>query len=168
MGQEINIGDLARDMVTKIEGVVVIRHDYLYGVSRVGIQPQGSFEGKAHETIHVDILQAELVQEKAVSRKGTIAKEERIALGSKAKCRITGFEGICTGRAEWLYACTKVMLQPQKLQEKTGQPIEPHWFDEGQVGLIDIPQKDIVESRERRTTGGFGQKNSDNMYKVSK
>ena len=71
MKYEINIGDEAMDVVTGIKGIVVVRHDYLYGVPRVGIQPQGSFEGKAHETIHVDILQAELVKKAAVNRKET-------------------------------------------------------------------------------------------------
>ena len=135
MDYEINIGDLVKDTVTGIIGVVVVRHDYLYGVPRVGIQPSGSFEGKAHETIHIDILQAELEQKNVVDRKGA-QKKDTIPLGSKCKCKVTGYEGICTGKAEWLYACTKVMIQSQKTNPKTLMPLDAVWFDEPGIELI--------------------------------
>lgn len=162
---EINIGDLARDVVTKIEGIVVVRHDYLYGVARIGIQPEGSFDGKAHEVIHIDILQAELVKEKAVNRKGTVAKTQ-IPLGAKAKCKVTGYKGICVGKAEWLYACTKVCLQPQEFNPKTLLPVEANWLDESGVELIEEVQQKFVE--QKRTTGGFGKPVSDKSFKHSR
>lgn len=155
MKYEINIGDEAMDVVTGIKGIVVVRHDYLYGVPRVGIQPQGSFEGKAHETIHVDILQAELVKKAAVNRKETYATNT-IPLGSKCKCKVTGYDGICTGKAEWLYACTKVLIQPQKTNPKTLMPLESNWFDEPGVELISDKTSLVEEAKSERTTGGFG------------
>ncbi len=49
-------------------------------------------------------------------------------LGDKAEHQITGFQGIVTGRAEYLSGCEKILIQPQGLQEK-GNPIEAQWFD---------------------------------------
>ncbi len=147
----VNPGDKARCRVTKIEGIVTVRHDYLYGVSRVGIQPEGSHEGKEHESVHVDIYQAELIKENVVSRNGMIA-ESRIKLGDKCVDKISGFNGICTGTAEWLYACTKVCLQTEKLNPKTHQPVDVVWFDEPQ---LDVAVEKVIK-RDKNITGGFG------------
>jgi hypothetical protein len=147
----IEIGDKAKDIVTGIEGIVVVRHDHLYGIARIAIQPEGSFEGKPHEPVHLDILQAKIVKKKAVDRQGGVAKKV-INLGSEARCRITGFEGVCVGRAEWLYSCTKVLIQPRKLLEKTGLPVDSQWFDEGQIELIK------QEKEKPQKTGGPGGK----------
>ncbi len=161
-------GDLVRCKVTKIEGIVVVRHDYLYGVSRIGIQPEGSHEGKMHETLHVDLPQAELLEKKTVSRDGMIAKS-KIRLGDKCRDIISGFEGICTGTAEWLYACTKVMLTPQKIEKKTYKPSDAEWFDEPQTRVVVTK----VIKEDTKTTGGFGKsvstssKNSCSSFKNS-
>lgn len=148
--KNINIGDTVRCIVTKIEGIVIFRHDYLYGISRIAIQPSGSFEGKAHEAIHMDIPQAELVSKETVDREGMEANEV-IKLGDRGKDKISGFEGICTSRAEWLYACTKVYLTPQKLQQKKYKPEAGEWFDEPQIDLV---REEVIE-RKSQGTGGF-------------
>ncbi|MDD3412504.1 MAG: hypothetical protein PHY47_00725 [Lachnospiraceae bacterium] len=153
-------GDTAKCKVTQIEGIVVVRHDYLYGVPRIGIQPQGSFEGKQHETIHLDLPQAELIKKNTVSRDGMIPVR-RINLGDECKDEISGFKGICTGVAEWLYACSKIMIQPQKLDSKKYAPAEPFWFDEPQVKLVKVEK---LEPKQKNT-GGFGKSvYSDNRH----
>jgi len=50
-----------------------------------------------------------------------------IKLGEKVKDSITGFEGVATGRATYLYGCVRVLVESKKL--KDGKPIE-EWFDE--------------------------------------
>jgi hypothetical protein len=154
--EEIGLGDEVMDTVSGIKGIVVVRHDYLYGMPRIGLQPAGSFEGKQHESIHIDLLQAKLVKKGAVSRKGMVPVET-IELGALCKCRITQFEGMCVGRAEWLYACTKVLIQPKEIVKKTGQPVESLWLDEPQALLIKAPtKKEAQVTKEARITGGFG------------
>lgn len=56
-----------------------------------------------------------------------------IILGQKAKDKITGFKGVITGRAEYLYGCDQYCLVPQV---KDGEIKEAHWFDEGRVEII--------------------------------
>lgn len=37
--------------------------------------------------------------------------EQEIKLGNKVKDKITGFEGIATGRAEYLHAATSILVE---------------------------------------------------------
>ena len=52
-----------------------------------------------------------------------------IKLGDRVKDTISGFEGIVTGKAEYLYGCMQILVQPESLQEN-GQPTESRWMDE--------------------------------------
>lgn len=150
MNKKVECGDTAKCKVTQIGGVVVVRHDYLYGVARIGIQPAGSVGGKPHEIIHLDLPQAELIEKRTVSREGMVAKHN-INLGDKGEDTVSGFEGVCIGIGEWLYSCTRVGLQPRGLQTD-GQPIDACWFDDPQVTLI-VAEEIKVGAKD---TGGFG------------
>jgi len=58
-----------------------------------------------------------------------------IELGQKARDKITGFTGILTGRAQYLYGCDQYTLVPPV--EKADGKIEPgQWFDEGRIEII--------------------------------
>ena len=52
-------------------------------------------------------------------------------LGKKAKDKITGFEGIITGKIIFLTGCNQYCLVPKKL--KDGTLPKSQWFDEGRV-----------------------------------
>jgi hypothetical protein len=58
-----------------------------------------------------------------------------IKLGTRVKDAITGFEGIATSRAEYLYGCVRVLVEPQIL--KDGKPVEALWLDE--LRFVDGP-----------------------------
>jgi hypothetical protein len=159
---KVETGDRAKDKVTQIVGIVVVRHDYLYGVARIGIQPEGSHEGKAHEAIHIDLPQAELMEKNVIDKDGMIP-DAKIKLGDRCKDSISGFDGICTGLAEWLYSCTKVCITPEKVDKEKYRPAEPCWFDEPQITLI----KEEVIPKDKKNTGGFGKSISDNSFNTS-
>lgn len=72
-----------------------------------------------------------------------------VQLGDKAKDQVTGFEGICVARTEWLNGCVRVTLQSDKL-DKEGKPQEGQTFDEPQL-VVTNPNK--VQCGPR-TTGG--------------
>ncbi len=55
-----------------------------------------------------------------------------INLGQEAQDRVTGFVGIITGKAEYIYGCDQYCLVPK---EKDGK-FEAHWFDEGRIEII--------------------------------
>lgn len=60
-----------------------------------------------------------------------------IRLGQKVKDKISGFEGIVTGRAEYLTGCTQCVVVPP-VDEK-GAHREPQWYDEQRLVVLDAP-----------------------------
>lgn len=54
-------------------------------------------------------------------------------LGKKAKDKITGFEGIITGKCFYLYGCAQYCLMPTV--DKDGKKQEGNWFDEGRIKI---------------------------------
>jgi len=65
-----------------------------------------------------------------------------IKLGDSVKDSISGFEGIAIGKAEYLYGCMQILVQPESLQEN-GQPTESRWMDE-----------QLFTTKPEATTGG--------------
>ena len=55
-----------------------------------------------------------------------------IELGKKGRDKITGFEGIITGRAQYLYGCDQYCLVPPA---KDGAIKDSSWFDEGRIEI---------------------------------
>jgi len=53
-------------------------------------------------------------------------------LGKKAKDKVTGLEGIVTGKAVYLYGCTQYCVVPLAENGK----VEGAWFDEGRIEII--------------------------------
>lgn len=49
-----------------------------------------------------------------------------ITLGKEGKDKITGFQGIITGRVEYLYGCNQYCLVPKA---KDGEIKSGEWFD---------------------------------------
>ena len=71
-----------------------------------------------------------------------------INLGDRVKDKITGVTGIVVCRLEYLNGCTRLAIQPEKLEK--GQPLPPEYFDEPQCVLI----KAAVHDRLSPETGG--------------
>ena len=57
-----------------------------------------------------------------------------IELGKKYRDSITGFSGIATGKAEYLYSCRRVELKSTELND--GRTIEAEWFDEQRLAEV--------------------------------
>lgn len=54
-------------------------------------------------------------------------------LGKLGKDRVTGFTGIITGRAEYLYGCMQYSLTPAADGNKI---LSNEWFDEGRIEIV--------------------------------
>lgn len=54
-------------------------------------------------------------------------------LGKKAKDKVTGFEGIITGKINYLYGCSQYGIVPPASENKTH---DCQWFDEGRIEII--------------------------------
>lgn len=74
--------------------------------------------------------------------------EFKFNLGDRLKDKITGFEGIATGRHQWINNCNTYSVRPQTL--KDGAPQDPHAFDEPQLDLV---EEKAIPITNRRTGG---------------
>lgn len=56
-----------------------------------------------------------------------------IELGKKGRDKVTGFEGVIIGMAQYLFGCTQYALTPPAVD---GKLVESQWFDEGRIEVI--------------------------------
>jgi hypothetical protein len=69
--------------------------------------------------------------------------EAKFPLGTLVRDTITGYTGIAIGRTEFLPGCVRIAVQSQEL--KDGKPIDPQYFDEPQLAVIELtPAKEPV------------------------
>lgn len=61
----------------------------------------------------------------------------QINLGDKARDLVTGFEGICVARTQWLNGCIRCTIQPQGL-DTGGKVMDTQTIDEPQLHLLQI------------------------------
>ncbi len=57
-----------------------------------------------------------------------------IQLGDKARDKVTGFEGICVARTDWISGCARLTLQPNV--GKDGKVPDGQTFDEPMLELV--------------------------------
>lgn len=57
-----------------------------------------------------------------------------LELGKRAKDKITGFEGILTGRCQYLYGCDQYLITPPV--DKSGAKPDGSWIDEGRIEIV--------------------------------
>lgn len=72
-----------------------------------------------------------------------------IALGDKARDRVTGFEGVAVAKTTWLSGCDRFTLQPSGLTAE-GKTFDSETFDVTQLEVVGAAAVQI----ERRDTGG--------------
>lgn len=68
-------------------------------------------------------------------------------LGKKARDKVTGFEGVITGKVYYLYGCAQYCLVPKARNGKLG---ESEWFDIGRVEVFEndrISQEDVIADK---------------------
>lgn len=59
-----------------------------------------------------------------------------IEFGDKARDTVTGFVGIVTGKARYMYGCNQLLLMP-RVDAASSKPAEGAWFDEPRIRVVD-------------------------------
>lgn len=67
-------------------------------------------------------------------------------LGLTYKDVISGFEGICTGKAQYLTGCDQSCLKPKKLNKDGVGPAEGEWFDDTQLVLVKARARLVLDT----------------------
>jgi len=80
-----------------------------------------------------------------------------IQLGDRVRDELTGFAGIVVVMSDFLWACRRICIQPEKL-DKDKKVQESQWFDEPQVELVKVgvagPLARLEKPTPLRRTGG--------------
>lgn len=61
------LGDKVKDRVSGFEGIIIAKHDYLYGCTRFSVQPVVDKDGKHPDSMAFDEYQLDIIEEGAVS-----------------------------------------------------------------------------------------------------
>ena len=72
-----------------------------------------------------------------------------IQLGDKVKCKITGFTGIVTGKAEYISGCVRFNVEAKERSNKDGKIIE-YWIDEQRLERVSAG----INLKKKQPTGG--------------
>ena len=59
-----------------------------------------------------------------------------VKLGDRVKDIISGFEGIATGRIEYLYGCSQIQIVPETM-DKDGKKRDAQWLNEQRVVIVE-------------------------------
>jgi hypothetical protein len=59
-----------------------------------------------------------------------------VTLGATVRDRLTGFEGIVTGQAQYLTGCEMALVQP-KVKGEDKEWVESRWFDEPRLEVLE-------------------------------
>ena len=68
--------------------------------------------------------------------------DKNTSLGAKARDMVTGFEGIITGRCEYLNGCTQFCVSPPL--DDDGKIVKGIWLDNGQLEFVDMGLADQI------------------------
>lgn len=76
-----------------------------------------------------------LFRDREQMTKTKYVRDDSLKLGDKARCQISGFEGVIVAMTEWLNGCRRVTIQPNAMFE--GKPVDNQTFDAEQVEKVE-------------------------------
>ena len=136
------LGKKARDKETGFEGIITSIGTYwdsydVYSLTPVGLDKDGTpMESRSFGEGRIEIIGEGIKPEEEKKDTGAGTKKIMFELGKKARDKISGFEGIITGRITHLYDCdSSYYLTPVGL-DKDGTPMESRSFGGGRIEII--------------------------------
>lgn len=129
---EIKLGDRVKDVYTGLHGIATARYLFLYGCSRICVEPTELKDGKPVESSTFDEQRVEIVEP---GQRVAPQDVPRIKLGDKVKDRMTGFAGVATARYTYLHNTPRIYVESSEL--KDGKPIDGHGFEEERLELVE-------------------------------
>ena len=148
----IALGSRVRDIITGVKGVAIGRTEWLYGCTRIAVEHMDlDKDGKTKEANWLDEQRIELIDGEPIKASPRL-HECAIMLGSKVRDKLTGFDGIASGRTNWLSGNTTVTIEPTKLHD--GKPIQAHNFDSARVELVEEQKPPMSKQGDPKAPGG--------------
>ncbi len=118
---KIQFGDIVKDRITGLTGVVIGITTYLYNCDRASVQPRvkpGTDADKIPDTFDVDTYQLEVTDEPRIEFEQAMFEEVcSVSLGDLVEDKLTGAEGIVLGIIRWIHNGPTLIVQPEKLSK---------------------------------------------------
>ena len=148
---KVELGDLAKDVITGFTGVVKYHTKYMHNCDAFGLQPQ---ELKDGVVIKLDTFDAPGV---VVVKKAVVAVLASMPMafnfGDVVADTLSDFKGTVTACAFWINGCTRVGVQSSKL--KDGNPVDWSWFPMSQLKLVKAAKADLKRPIATPSTEGY-------------
>lgn len=74
--------------------------------------------------------------------------------GEYVKDMITGYEGVVTGRTDYITGCNQILVNPQKINDD-GKTVDGQWFDEHRLTLTGRERLVIPTAAESAAQGAM-------------
>lgn len=147
---KFDIGSTLKCKITGFEGILSARTQWLANCNTYTLKPKSLKDGKLQDAKNFDEPMLDLEKENPYDLPDF--EEFEFELGAVLKDNITGFEGVVTGRSQWISGNNTYCLKPQKL--KDGMPQEDEWFDEPMLSVKKKKAASIQPVAASRLTGG--------------
>ena len=146
-----DIGSTLKCKITGFEGILSARTQWIANCNTYTLRPKTlNKDGEIQDSKGFDEPMLDLEKENPYDLPDT--EEFEFELGSILRDNVTGFEGVVTGRSQWINGSNTYCLKPQKL--KDGMPQSTEWFDEAVLSLRKAKAESIEPVAASRLTGG--------------
>lgn len=148
---KFDIGSTLKCKITGFEGILAARTQWIANCNTYTLKPKSlNKDGELQDAKGFDEPMLDLEKENPFDFPNM--KEFEFELGSVLSDNITGFEGVVTGRSQWISGSNTYSLKPQKL--KDGMPQSTEWLDEAVLSLKKEKATSIQPVAASRKTGG--------------
>jgi hypothetical protein len=148
----IQLGTCVRDILTGLTGVAVARTEWLYGCTRIAIEPIDlKKDGKPSDSVWFDEQRVEKCEDQSKALSFQPARTSYIKLGSKVKDSLTGFKGLATAKTVWLSGNVNITIEPEELFE--GKPIQPHAFESDRILVTELQPVPMSSTANKNAPG---------------
>jgi len=148
MNNKVELGDLVVDTITGFEGIAIGRATYMYGCSRIGIQPRNLKDGEPIEDQWFDDQRVEVKVRNAVPPAPLVVN---ITQGCRIIDKVTGYTGVITGIAIYHSGNVNGFVQSETLAN--GKPREALAIPQERLVVV-ADTKPETSPRSISTTGG--------------
>lgn len=148
MQNKVDIGDLAKDMVTGFTGVVIGCGEHFHNCDTLGLQPRELINGEPAKVVWFDAPQIELIEKGVVRVIPT--QPSPFKFGDQVKDKISGYKGTVTGITTWLNGCTRLKIESGEIT-KDKVPVEEQYFAPTQLVLVETAP---TEKKKEKPPGG--------------
>lgn len=145
----VKLGSSVKDVITGFAGIAIGRAEFMYGCSRIGVQPVKIKDGEPGEAFWFDEQRIDVIDEKgAVTNRAA----PKYSMGDEAQDEITGFKGVISAIAVMFGGNIEYTLTPQKLEK--GAVVPDHSFYEGRVKRLKVKNPVVTDAGKTAGPGG--------------